>query len=71
MLNLLLCSFIKSTITGTYAIELVDSDNSHAVTKTYTVDSANTWEKKTITFPEYNVEHLLMTIMQVCSYNGV
>ena len=43
--------FIKSTVTGTYAIELVDSDNSRAVTKTYTVDSANTWEKKTITFP--------------------
>ena len=43
--------FIKSTVTGTYAIELVDSDNSRAVTKTYTVNSSNTWEKKTITFP--------------------
>ena len=43
--------FIKSTVTGTYAIELVDSDNSRAVTKTYTVNSADTWEKKTITFP--------------------
>jgi len=43
--------WIKSTVTGTYALELYDADNTRQVTKNYTVNSADTWEKKTITFP--------------------
>jgi len=43
--------WIKSTVTGTYALELYDSDNVRQVTKNYTVNSADTWEKKIITFP--------------------
>ena len=43
--------WIKSTITGTYVVNLYDSDNNRHVGATYTVSSADTWEKKTITFP--------------------
>ena len=45
--------WIKSATTGTYAFELLDYDTSgnRSVTKTYTVNAANTWEHKTITFP--------------------
>ena len=42
---------VKSNITGTYIVELFDNDNTRQVSKSYTIDSANTWEKKTITFP--------------------
>jgi hypothetical protein len=43
-----LCFWVKSNKTGTYVLELYDSDNSKTIAKTYTIDSANTWEKKTI-----------------------
>ena len=43
--------WIKSTKTGTYVVELTHSDQSRHVCKTYTVNSSNTWEYKTITFP--------------------
>tara|TARA_R100000234_G_scaffold97304_1_gene65682 strand:+ start:2108 stop:3238 length:1131 start_codon:yes stop_codon:yes gene_type:complete len=43
--------WIKSTITGTYILELTDNDNSRHCCKAYTVSSSNTWEKKEITFP--------------------
>ena len=42
--------WVKSNTTGTYVLELFDNDNSRHAAKTYTIDSANTWEKKTITF---------------------
>jgi hypothetical protein len=40
----------KSNKTGTYTFELDDNDNNRSISKTYTVDSADTWEKKTLTF---------------------
>lgn len=43
--------WIYATVTGTYVLELVDDDNNRYVSKTYTVSSSNTWEKKTITYP--------------------
>ena len=43
--------YIKSTITGTYILELADNDNSRSCSKAYTISSSNTWEKKEITFP--------------------
>ena len=43
--------WIKTTITGTYILEIFDSDNTRQVSASYSVSSANTWEKKTITFP--------------------
>ena len=49
--SLTLSFHIKSSITGTYILELYDFDNTRQISKSYTVSSANTWEKKTITFP--------------------
>jgi len=43
--------WIKSTVTGTYILELWDEDNTRTCSKSYTVSSSNTWEKKEITFP--------------------
>ena len=42
--------WIKATKTGTNIVELFDLDNSRQISKSYTVSSSNTWEKKTITF---------------------
>jgi len=43
--------WVKSNKTGTYIAELMDNDNSNRhINKSYTISSANTWEKKTITF---------------------
>ena len=43
--------WVKSNKTGTYICELFDNDNSgRHINKSYTISSANTWEKKTITF---------------------
>ncbi len=43
--------WVKGTTTGTYIAELVDNDNTRAVSASYTISAANTWEKKTIIFP--------------------
>jgi hypothetical protein len=42
--------WVKSTKTGTYIAELYDGDNTRQISKSYTIDVADTWEKKTITF---------------------
>tara|TARA_R100000900_G_C3331319_1_gene163474 strand:- start:214 stop:1326 length:1113 start_codon:yes stop_codon:yes gene_type:complete len=42
--------WVKSNKTGTYICEIRDTDNSRSISKSYTVSSASTWEKKTITF---------------------
>ena len=42
--------WVRSTKTGTYICELQDVDNSRSISKSYTISSADTWEKKTITF---------------------
>ncbi len=41
----------KHTKTGTNIVELLDADNSNAVSGSYTQSSSDTWEKATITFP--------------------
>ena len=43
--------YVKSAKTGTYTVEFFDTDNSRQISKTYTVDSANTWEEKIINIP--------------------
>ena len=48
--SLTLSFWTKSNKTGTYTFELDDNDNSRSFSQTYTISSANTWEKKTITF---------------------
>mgnify|MGYP003667407835 FL=1 len=42
--------WVKTTITGTYIIQLYDNDNARHISKSYTVSSTNTWEHKTLTF---------------------
>jgi hypothetical protein len=43
--------WVKSNKTGTYVIELYDFANSRQVSQSYTIDSANTWEKKVLSYP--------------------
>ena len=42
--------WVKSTKTGTFTLNLVDSDNTRLIAKSYTISVSNTWEFKTITF---------------------
>jgi hypothetical protein len=49
--QLTLSFWVKANVTGTYACELLDGDNSRGVSATYSVSASATWEKKTITFP--------------------
>jgi len=42
--------WVKSNKTGTYIIELDQNGNSRDYSQSYTINSANTWEKKTLTF---------------------
>ena len=43
--------WVKSPKTGTHTVRLDSNDSNDGVGATYTVSSANTWEKKTVTFP--------------------
>ena len=42
--------WVKSAKTGTYIAMLLDNDNTRHISKSYTISSADTWEKKEITF---------------------
>jgi hypothetical protein len=42
--------WVKSTKTGTFIVGLYDNDNNRLISKSYTVDVTDTWEKKTITY---------------------
>tara|TARA_R100001460_G_scaffold62792_1_gene102997 strand:- start:130 stop:1248 length:1119 start_codon:yes stop_codon:yes gene_type:complete len=49
--NFTVSFYVKSNKTGTYALNVVQSDNSSkSATLNYTIDSANTWERKSVTF---------------------
>ena len=48
--SLTLQFYVKSPKTGTHIVQLFDQDNTRHISKSYTVSSANTWEKKTLTF---------------------
>ena len=41
--------WVKSNITGTYGMQFQNDDNNKVQTATYSISSADTWEKKTIT----------------------
>ncbi len=43
--------YVKSSITGTHACGIRNKDYNRGNTQTYTINNANTWEKKTVTFP--------------------
>jgi hypothetical protein len=42
--------YVKGTTTGTYTVALQQIDGARVITSTYAISSANTWEKKTLTF---------------------
>ena len=48
--SLTLSFWVKSNKTGTLQVNARDNDNTRQIGATYTISSANTWEKKTITF---------------------
>ena len=48
--TLTMCFWVKSPKTGTHIVSIYDDDNVRLIAKSYTVSSANTWEKKTIVF---------------------
>ena len=48
--SLTLSFWVKSSKTGTYTCEF-DQYGDRQISRTYTIDSANTWEKKTLTVP--------------------
>ena len=49
--NFTLSFYVKSNKTGTYALVIGQNDNSYKqASQTYTIDSANTWERKSLTF---------------------
>ena len=48
--SLTLSFWVRSNKTGTYIAELYDSDNARQNSQSYTISSADTWEKKTITY---------------------
>ena len=56
--DITLSFFVKSNKTGIYCISLEKSDNTrYDFTVEYTINSANTWEKKTITIsPDSNIQ---------------
>ena len=43
--------WVRSSLTGTYSVAMRNNDGSRSYIAEYTVSSANTWEKKTVTFP--------------------
>ena len=49
---LVLSFYVRSSLTGTYSINCLQQDNSSKIySRTYTINSANTWERKTISIP--------------------
>ena len=42
--------YVKCSITGTFGISLINGSHNRSNVQTYTVNSASTWERKTITF---------------------
>ena len=42
--------WVRSAKTGTYIAELFDNDNTRYISQSYTISSADTWEKKTLTY---------------------
>ena len=43
--------YVRSNKTGTYILEIYQDDGARGISKSYTIDSADTWERKTITIP--------------------
>ena len=48
--SLTLSFYVKSNMTGTYAVNMYSQDGARIIGSTYTINAADTWEKKVITF---------------------
>jgi len=48
--SLTLSFWVKSNKTGTYVASFYNNDNARQISKSYTIDTADTWEKKTVTY---------------------
>ena len=42
--------YVKSNVTGTYGFSMYQADNGRLIGGTYTINTADTWERKTLTF---------------------
>ena len=42
--------WVKSSVASTYTVELYDNDNVRSISKSYAINTADTWEFKTLTF---------------------
>jgi len=49
--NTTLSFWVKSSIAGTFAVGIYQEDGNDNISKPYTINSANTWEYKTINYP--------------------
>ena len=49
-LSTTLSFYVKSSVTGTFAVAIYQTDGNDIIGSTYTINSADTWERKTITF---------------------
>jgi hypothetical protein len=49
-MNLTLSFWVKATVTGTYIVELYDTDNTRNICQSYTISASNTWQKVVMTF---------------------
>jgi hypothetical protein len=61
---LTLSFYVRSSVTGTFSATLYtnfNSPNAVSYPAEYTISSANTWEKKTITFPAFTTSSTLAT----------
>ena len=49
-LSTTLSFYVKSSVTGTFAVAIYQTDGNDIIGSTYTINTADTWEKKEITF---------------------
>jgi len=48
--DLTLSFWVKATVSGTYIVELYDTDNTRNICQSYTISASNTWQKVVMTF---------------------
>jgi len=48
--SLTLSFWVKSSVASTYTVDLFDTDNDRTISKSYAINTADTWEFKTVTF---------------------
>ena len=54
--NAVISFWVKSNLTGTYSIVFRNNGNDRVLVEEYTINSASTWEKKTIALPTFTTD---------------